>query len=42
MKAFISALVAAVLIAVVAAVTLDWLGSSTAEVQQSPRGSVRL
>lgn len=42
MKAFVSALIAALVIAVVAAITLDWFDRSTAEVQQSPHGSVRL
>lgn len=42
MKAFVSAVVAAILIAVVAAFALDWLGHSTAEVYQSHQGNVRL
>ena len=42
MKAFVAAVVAAVLIAVVAALSLDQLEQSTAELRQSPPGSVRL
>jgi hypothetical protein len=41
MKAFLSGVVAAILIAVVAAVVLEWLDWSSASVYQTP-GSVRL
>lgn len=42
MKAFVSAVVAAILIAVVAAFALEWLDQSSAEVYQSDHGNVRL
>lgn len=42
MKAFVSAVVAALVIAVIAAVALDWLDRSSAEVYQSEEGNVRL
>jgi formate/nitrite transporter FocA (FNT family) len=42
MKAFISAVVAAVVIAIGAAFALDHLGRSTAETNQSQTGNVRL
>jgi hypothetical protein len=42
MKAFISAVVAAIAIAVVAALALDRLDLSTARVYQSEQGNVRL
>lgn len=42
MKAFLSAVAAAILIAVVAAFALDWLGDSSASVYQSQQGNVRL
>lgn len=41
MKAFLSGVVAAILIAVVAAVVLEWLDWSSASVYQT-QGSVRL
>ena len=42
MKAFLSALAAAIVIAVVAAVALDWLIRSSARVYQTEQGNVRL
>ena len=42
MKAFLSAVVAAIVIAVVAAFALDWLDQSSATVYQSEQGNVRL
>jgi hypothetical protein len=42
MKAFLSALVAATVIAVVAAFALDWLDQSSAERYRSEQGNVRL
>ena len=42
MKAFLSAVVAAIVIAVVAAFALEWLDRSSAKVDQSERGTVRL
>lgn len=42
MKAFVSAVVAAILIAVVAAFALEWLDQSSARVYQSDHGNVRL
>jgi len=42
MKAFISAVAAAIVIAVVAAFALDWLARSTARVYQAEQGNVRL
>jgi len=42
MKAFISAVAAAIVIAVVAAFALDWLDRSTARVYQAEQGNVRL
>jgi hypothetical protein len=42
MKAFVSAVVAAIVIAAVAAVALDWLDRSSAKVYQSEQGNVRL
>jgi hypothetical protein len=42
MKAFISAVVVAIIIAIGAAFALDHLGRSTAETNQSQTGNVRL
>lgn len=42
MKAFISAVVVAILIAIGAAFSLDWLDRSTASIYQSQHGNVRL
>jgi hypothetical protein len=42
MKAFLSAVVAAIVIAVVAAYALDWLDQSSARMYQSEQGNVRL
>lgn len=42
MKAFVSAVVVAILIAVGAAFGLHWLDRSTASVYQSQHGNVRL
>lgn len=42
MKAFVSGVAAAIVIAVVAALVLNWLDWSTASVYQSEQGSVRL
>ena len=42
MKAFWSGVLAAVLIAVIAAVVLNWLDWSSAATFTSPQGSVRL
>ncbi|HEX5794602.1 MAG TPA: hypothetical protein VFY19_02085 [Geminicoccaceae bacterium] len=42
MKAFISAVAAAIVIAVVAAFALDWLDRSSARVYQTEQGNVRL
>jgi len=42
MKAFLSAVVVAILLAVGAAFALDWLDRSTANVEQSTTGNVRL
>ena len=42
MKAFLSAIAAAILIAVVAAFALDWLDQSSARVYQTEHGNVRL
>lgn len=42
MKAFLSGVAAAVIIAVVAALVLNWLDWSTATVYQSEQGNVRL
>lgn len=42
MKAFVSAVIAALAIAVVAAVALDWLDHSSANVYQTRQGNVRL
>jgi hypothetical protein len=42
MKAFVSAVVAAIVIAAIAAVALDRLDRSSARVYQSDQGNVRL
>jgi hypothetical protein len=42
MKAFLSAVVVAILLAVGAAFALNWLDRSTASVEQTPTGNVRL
>ena len=42
MKAFVAAVVAAILIAVGSALALDWLDRSSAEVYQTDKGNVRL
>ena len=42
MKAFVSGVLAAIVIAVVAAFALDWLGQSSADVHQTQQGNVRL
>ena len=42
MKAFVAAVVAAVLIAIGSAVALDWLDRSAASVYQTDTGNVRL
>lgn len=42
MKAFISAIVAAIVIAAVAAFALQWLDHSSARVYQTEQGNVRL
>jgi hypothetical protein len=42
MKAFLSAVVVAILLAVGAAFALDWLDRSTASVEQTRQGNVRL
>ncbi len=42
MKAFVSAVVVAILIAIGAAFTLDWLDLSSANTYQSRTGDVRL
>jgi len=42
MKAFLAAVVAAILIAVASAFALDWLDRSSASVYQSEQGNVRL
>ena len=42
MKAFISAMVVAIVLAVGAAFALDWLDRSTANVEQTRTGNVRL
>ena len=42
MKAFLAAVVVAILLAVGAAFGLGWLDRSTANMEQSPTGNVRL
>jgi len=42
MKAFVFGLAAAIVIAIAAAVALNWLDRSTASAYQSGQGSVRL
>ena len=42
MKAFLAAVVVAVLLAIGAAYALDWLDRSSANVYQTDRGNVRL
>jgi quinol-cytochrome oxidoreductase complex cytochrome b subunit len=42
MKAFLAAVVAAILIAVGSAFALDWLDRSSANVYQTQQGNVRL
>ena len=42
MKAFLAAVLAAILIAIGSAFALDWLDRSTASVYQSTQGNVRL
>ncbi len=42
MKAFVSGVVAAIVIAVVAAFALDWLGQDSADMQQNQSSNVRL
>ena len=42
MKAFVAAVIAAVLIAIGSAVALDWLDRSAAKVYQTDKGNVRL
>ena len=42
MKAFLAAVVAAVVIAVGSALALDWLDRSSANVYQTDQGNVRL
>jgi hypothetical protein len=42
MKAFLAAVVAAILIAIASAFALDWLDRSSAKVYQTEQGNVRL
>ena len=42
MKAFVAAVIAAVLIAIGSALALDWLDRSAANVYQTDKGNVRL
>ncbi|HYZ25735.1 MAG TPA: hypothetical protein VE597_02400 [Geminicoccaceae bacterium] len=42
MKAFLAAVVAAILIAIGSAFALDWLGRDSASVYQTEQGNVRL
>jgi hypothetical protein len=42
MKAFLAAVVAAILIAIASALALDWLDRSSANVYQTHQGNVRL
>jgi hypothetical protein len=42
MKAFLAALLAAILIAIASAFALDWLDRSSASVYQTHQGNVRL
>jgi hypothetical protein len=42
MKAFVSAVVVAIVLAVGAAFALEWLDRSTANVEQTRQGNVRL
>lgn len=42
MKAFLAAVVAAVLIAIGSALALDWLDRGSAQVYQTDKGNVRL
>jgi hypothetical protein len=42
MKAFLAAVVAAVVIAIGSAIALDWLDRSSAEAYQTDKGNVRL